>query len=106
MRNRCWFRSLGVTFRNSLLYAPCVMLRFNWLGSGMELSIARPFLLIRFAGMMFPGNGAFVNGSRTAISAPPGLSDCEKSPSFSCAVGSVVRAGVAGAEVLGLLSKL
>src|SRR5689334_278988 len=72
----------------------------------MVFKSASPFLLIRLAGITLPGKLAFVRGSRTRMSAPPGFSDCEKSPALSRAVGSVCTDGVEPAEVLGLLSKL
>src|SRR5262245_22981436 len=56
--------------------------------------------------MMFPGKFAFESGSLTAIRAPPGLSDWEKSPARSRAVGRVWNVGVDPADLLGLLSKL
>src|SRR4051812_34268656 len=98
MRNRYWRRVFGVGRRNWLLYAPSVRTRFNWLGSGMVFNSARPFLLIRFAGITFPGKFALESGSLMAIRAPPGFSDCEKSPALSWAVGKVCTAGVDPAD--------
>src|SRR5437867_934047 len=106
MRNKYWRRVLGVGRRNWLLYAPSVRLRLNWLGSGTVFRSARPFLLIRFWGMMLPGKLAPESGSRTDICTPPGFSDWEKSPALSKAVGKVWTAGVDPADRLGLLSKL
>ena len=66
----------------------------------MVFRSASPFLLIRLVGMMFPGKFAFESGSLTAISAPPGFSDWEKSPALSRAVGRVWTAGVDPADLL------
>src|SRR5450756_1064850 len=65
------------------------MARFVKFGSGKMFSRACPFGSMRLAGTRLPGNGCKVLGSFTTINAPLWLTDWEKSPVLSSAVGTV-----------------
>src|SRR5436309_261759 len=56
-------------------------------GSGKKLSIAWPSGVIRFTGILLPGNCAPVSGSVMVIREPLFWKLCEKSPPRSSAVG-------------------
>src|ERR1017187_331079 len=65
------------------------MLRLRKFACGRKLSSAWLLLLIALAGMMLPGRGWRVEGSRTVMSVPFWFTDWEKSPFRSSFVGTV-----------------
>src|SRR5262249_40146233 len=71
------------------------------LGSGKKLSSACPLLFMRSVGIILPENWAPVSGSRTTGVAPLELTDFEKSPMRSKAVGTVTVTGSVGVIVCG-----
>src|SRR5207244_9011293 len=66
-----------------------VKLRSAVLGNGNTLSSFGPLELIRFAGILLPGNGRPVVGSLITINCPLVSRLCEKSPWRSRAVGTL-----------------